>query len=132
MYTRKLWYEHFTPAFWIHNLCEFTAREHIFKRRFCTQKPVCTFVLKISYYGKSESKIYIKIKIKLHELWNFKEKILFKVSLEFRGVTRIYLCKCKKKVHKDMLVNMLLLTSPTRSSGIANSMTLINRALVVP
>ena len=46
LYTRKLWYEYFTQAFWIHNnLCEFTALAHKFKRWFLTQK---LFVLKIS------------------------------------------------------------------------------------
>ena len=35
MYTRKLYYKHFTPACWLkNNLCEFTAREHNSKGDF--------------------------------------------------------------------------------------------------
>ena len=32
LYTWKLWYEYFTPAFWLYNnLSEFTALEHVSK-----------------------------------------------------------------------------------------------------
>ena len=52
-YTRKLQYEHFTPAFWLHNnFCEFSALEHKFKRWFCTQKPISNVHVKDLWYTK--------------------------------------------------------------------------------
>ena len=40
LYNRKLWFKHFTQAFWLQNdLCEFTALEQKFKMWFRTQKP---------------------------------------------------------------------------------------------
>ena len=55
MYNRKLWYEHFKPAFWPHsNLCEFTALEYKFERWFCTQKPV----LNVHFKDLQKRKVY--------------------------------------------------------------------------
>ena len=35
LYTRKLWYEHYTPSYLLqNNLCDFTTREHKFKKWF--------------------------------------------------------------------------------------------------
>ena len=45
-YTRKLQYEHFTPAFWLHNYL------FKFKRWFCTQKPVSNVRFKDFWYTK--------------------------------------------------------------------------------
>ena len=45
-FTKKLYYKHFTPAFWLqNNLCVFTTVEHKFKRWFCT----LNFVLNIGF-----------------------------------------------------------------------------------
>ena len=47
LYTRKFFYEHFTPAFWLqNNLCEFITQEHKFKRWFYTKKQGWKFTLK--------------------------------------------------------------------------------------
>ena len=63
MYARKLYYEHFTPAFLLHNnLCEFPALiEHKFKRWFCTPKPFLRFLV---YKNKSDSDLVWQTQIK--------------------------------------------------------------------
>ena len=48
--TRKIQYEHFTPAFWLHNnFWKFSALEHKFKRWFCSQKHVLN--VRFKYFG---------------------------------------------------------------------------------
>ena len=67
LYSRKLSYEFFTLAFWLHNnICLFPTWEYKFKMLFCTQKPsvkysylsflVDKFVL--SFLCRSLSSIY--------------------------------------------------------------------------
>ena len=66
LYTRKLWYKHFTLDFW---LCELIALEHKFKRWFCTQKPVLKVSYKDLWYTKinlSQKYIFMPNKILLH------------------------------------------------------------------
>ena len=69
---RKLYYEHFTPAFWVqNNLFEFTNREHKFKRWFYTQKSVWNV----------RFKDFLNTKINLSQIWydEFNQKA-FKVK----------------------------------------------------
>ena len=75
--TLELWYEHSTPAFWLHNnLCEFIAIEHNFKKWFCTQKLVLNDRFKDFWYTKMNlSQIYILCNF---EFWYSTELIIEK------------------------------------------------------
>ena len=60
-------YEHFTPAFWLHNnLWEFTALEHKFRMWFYYQKPVLNvvrFKRFLVYKNKSDAVLVRQIQL---------------------------------------------------------------------
>ena len=51
--TRKLFYKHFKPIFWLqNNLCEFATQEYNLERLFCTQKLVLNIWFEDFWYTK--------------------------------------------------------------------------------
>ena len=53
LYTRKLYCEHFTPAFWLqNNLCKNTTQEHKYNRWFSIQNPDWNVRFKDFWYRK--------------------------------------------------------------------------------